>query len=110
MEAAGTLGRILDLMAGGLSLGRAKRAALFFGAGLYALLVMLNPVLHDDLACHLKSPTQCNACMASPSASRVEGMGPTLPVLAEAGWVEPAGRTVVVSAPAPALPGRSPPA
>ena len=80
------------------------------GAALYALLLMVNPVLHDDLACHLKSPTQCNACMASPMASRVDGMGPTLPVLAASGWVKPPGRTVVVNAPAPTRPGRSPPA
>jgi hypothetical protein len=97
-------------MVGRVSLGRRTRAALFFSVGLYAVLLMVNPVLHDDLACHLKSPTQCNACMASPAASRVEGMGPTLPVLADAGFVEPVGRTVVVAAPAPTLPGRSPPA
>jgi hypothetical protein len=77
---------------------------------LYAALMIVNPVLHDDLACHLNSPTQCNACMASPSASRVEGMAPILPVLADAGLVEPCTRTVVLAAPAPALPGRSPPA
>jgi hypothetical protein len=90
--------------------GRLREAALFVGVGLYALLVMVNPALHDDLACHLKSPTQCNACMASPSASRVEGMGPILPVLADAGLVEPVIPLVVLAAPAPTLPGRSPPA
>ena len=80
------------------------------GAAVYALLVMVNPVLHEDLACHLKSPTHCNACMASPSASRVDGMGPILPVLADAGVVEPCIRIVVRAAPTPTLPGRSPPA
>jgi hypothetical protein len=97
-------------MVGRPGLGRVTRAALFFSVGLYALLVMVNPVLHEDLASHLKSPTHCNACMASPSASRVEGMGPTLPVLADAGWVEPVGRTVVLAVPSLSLPGRSPPA
>jgi hypothetical protein len=97
-------------MVGRSQSGCVRRAALLVGLGLYALLLMVNPVLHDDLACHLKSPTHCNACMASPSASRVERMGPTLPVLADAGWVEPSGRTVVLAAPTPTLPGRSPPA
>jgi hypothetical protein len=97
-------------MVGRSQSGRVRRAALLVGLGLYALLLMVNPVLHDDLAGHLKSPTHCNACMASPSASRVEGMGPMLPVLVAAGWVETLGPTVVAAAPAPTLPGRSPPA
>jgi hypothetical protein len=92
------------------SLTHRRRGIVLAGAAVYALLVMVNPVLHEDLASHLKSPTHCNACTASPSASRVEGMGPILPVLAAAGWVEPVGRTLVVAAPAPTLPGRSPPA
>ena len=92
------------------SLTRKRRTFVLAGAAVYALLVMVNPVLHEDLVSHLKSPTHCNACMASPSASRVEAMGPTLPVLAAAGWVEPVDRTVVAAAPAPTLPGRSPPA
>jgi hypothetical protein len=87
-----------------------RRTFVLAGAAVYALLLMVNPVLHDDLACHLKSPTHCNACTASPSASRVERMGPILPVLADAGLIEPSTRTVVRAAPAPTLPGRSPPA
>lgn len=87
-----------------------RRAWTLVGAAAYALLLMVNPVLHDDLACHLKSPMHCNACAASPSASRVDGMGPAMPMLAEAGWIELSGRTAVAAAPAPTLPGRSPPA
>ena len=106
-----TAGAILATMTGFVrSLTRRRRAIVLAGAAIYALLVMVNPVLHDDLACHLKSPTQCNACMASPSASRVEGMRPVLPVLADAGLVEPLTRTIVRAASAPTLPGRSPPA
>jgi hypothetical protein len=86
------------------------RPALLLGVGLYALLLMVNPVLHDDLACHLKSPTHCNACMASPTASRMEALGPMLPVLADAGLVELSGQPAIVAVPALALPGRSPPA
>jgi len=87
-----------------------RRTFVLAGAAVYALLLMVNPVLHDDLACHLKSPTHCNACTASPSASRVEGAGPILPVLADAGLVEPCAMSVVLAAFTPTLPGRSPPA
>jgi hypothetical protein len=92
------------------NLSRRRRGWVLGGAAVYALLLMINPVLHDDLAGHLKSPMQCKACTASPSASRVEGMGPTLPVLVDAGGVEPRSATVVIAASIPALPGRSPPA
>jgi hypothetical protein len=91
-------------------LRRSRRSWVLAGAALYALLLMVNPVLHDDLAGHLQSPAHCKACTASPSASRVEGMGPMLPVLADAGSVEPLGSTVVATAFTPTLPGRSPPA
>ena len=90
-------------------LGR-SRWWILAGAAVYALLLMVNPVLHDDLVGHLKSPAHCKACTASPTASRVEGLGPMLPVLADAGWVEPAGPAVVATAFTPTLPGRSPPA
>ena len=87
-----------------------RRGWVLAGAAVYTLLLMVNPVLHDDLAGHLKSPAHCKACTASPTASRVEGLGPMLPVLADAGWVEPTGSTVVSTAFTPTLPGRSPPA
>jgi len=87
-----------------------RRSWVLAGVAAYALFLVINPVLHDDLASHLKSPTHCNACTASPSAARVDGVGPMLPVLADAGWVEPVSRTVVLPPSAPALPGRSPPA
>ena len=89
---------------------RRNRGSLLAGVAIYALLLMVNPVLHDDLVGHLKSPAHCKACTASPTASRVEGLGPMLPVLAEAGWVEPVRPTVVTAAAVPNLPGRSPPA
>jgi len=38
----------------------------------YAALVMASPVLCHDLACHAKSRTHCDACLASPLASPVE--------------------------------------
>jgi len=89
---------------------RNRRQFVLAGAAVYALLLMVNPVLHDDLAGHLKSPAHCKACTASPAASRIEGMGPVLPVLVDAGLVESCVRTVVLADSTPALPGRSPPA
>jgi hypothetical protein len=77
---------------------------------LYGLLVAINPILHDDLACHLKSPTHCSACLASPSASRVEAVGLPAPLLAETGRVETVGRAAETAAPVLILAGRSPPA
>jgi hypothetical protein len=91
-------------------LRRSGRGWVLAGAAVYTLLLMVNPVLHDDLAGHLKSPAHCKACTASPTASRAEGLGPMLPVLADAGWVEPVGTTVAATACASTLPGRSPPA
>jgi hypothetical protein len=89
---------------------RNRRGWILAGAAVYALLLMVNPVLHDDLAGHLKSPTQCKACAATPFASRVERTGPTLPVFADVGSVETSGRTIVLGAGTPTVPGRSPPA
>jgi hypothetical protein len=39
---------------------------------LYAALMAVSPVLCHDLACHLKSATHCDACLAHPSASPAE--------------------------------------
>jgi hypothetical protein len=39
---------------------------------LYALLLTVSPVLHHDLACHVKSPGHCDACVANAPASRAE--------------------------------------
>src|SRR6185503_13767387 len=52
-----------------------RRGWVLAGVAVYALLLMVNPVLHDDLAGHLKSPAHCKACTASPTASRVDGLG-----------------------------------
>lgn len=76
----------------------------------YALLLAVNPVLHDDLACHLKSPTHCSACTASPSASRVEAMGASLPAPVSLGSVEPLPRSSETHTPLVVRAGRAPPA
>jgi len=89
---------------------RHHRGAILWTLAVYALLLAVNPVLHDDLACHLKSPTHCSACTASPSASRVETVGPSLPVPVKAGRVETSEYTSETVAPLLVLAGRAPPA
>jgi hypothetical protein len=81
------------------------------GLVLYTLVLFASPVLHHDLACHLKTPGHCDACAMSPVASRVESAVVTgLPRLAQAGTVEAARE----AAPRPwtrvAASGRAPPA
>jgi hypothetical protein len=89
---------------------RRHRAAILWLLGIYALVLGVNPILHDDIACHLKSPTHCSACTASPSASRVEVVGATLPIPVEVGRVETSDHSAQALAPHLALAGRSPPA
>jgi len=64
-----------------------RRALAALALSLYAVLLVVSPVLHHDLACHMKSPTHCDACAANPLASRVEAVAvaflPGLPVVGE---------------------------
>jgi hypothetical protein len=39
---------------------------------LYALFLLAVPFTHHDLACHLKTPFHCTACMSSPPGSSPE--------------------------------------
>jgi hypothetical protein len=56
--------------------------------GLYGATILATPLLHHDLACHQKSPTHCQACTASPLASRIErGVVPAAAPLRDAGSV-----------------------
>jgi hypothetical protein len=68
-------GRIIDKMMPGSSGPRhgslARATALT--AGLYALVLVVGPVLHHDLACHLKSRTHCTACVISITAPGEQG-------------------------------------
>lgn len=79
--------------------------------GLYVALLVASPLAHHDLACHVKSPTHCDACQANPLASSTEP-APGLQV-----WTDGAAGDVEIPeahAPRPALlaplAGRSPPA
>jgi hypothetical protein len=88
-----------------------RRAALLLGLGLYALLLVVAPVLEHDFDCHLKSRTHCNMCVASPLASRVEsGVLTGIISLPLAGRVELQRENLVHAVPHVRLPGRSPPA
>jgi len=79
--------------------------------GVYALLLAANPLLHHDVACHLKSPTHCVACTSSPSASRIEADAPlSALMLPEAGRVAGAERLAADTAATFETTGRSPPA
>ena len=97
-------------MVSGRAFAGRRRGGILWMLAVYALLLAVNPVLHDDIACHLKSPTHCSACTASPSASRVEAVGPSLPMPVAAGRVEPPPRATETAAPVDILSGRAPPA
>jgi hypothetical protein len=79
--------------------------------GCYLVALAVAPLLHHDLECHVKSPTHCNACMASPPGLRSATGAPVDAIhLHDAGTVEVVSPTALVSAFAVDTPGRSPPA
>lgn len=51
---------------------RRRTGAWILVLGLYALVSIVAPLLHHDFACHLQSRPHCDACTASPEASRIE--------------------------------------
>lgn len=78
---------------------------------LHALVASAAPLLHHDLACHVKTPTHCDACVQTPMGPRAE-VGFTLerPRLTDLGHVP--GPLATGPAPEPVLKrsGRAPPA
>jgi hypothetical protein len=79
---------------------RGRTGSLTLVLSLYAGTVLGTPLLHHDLACHLKSPTHCDACMANPLSSRVEsGVEPVPPRFHDSGRVPT--RSVAAPEPAP---------
>lgn len=78
---------------------------------LYAIVLAASPALHHDLICHLKTPTHCTACHASPVAPRAEArVEVTPPVLSNAPSVE-SREEIAALAPVPLRScGRAPPA
>lgn len=90
---------------------RRNRGLIFLALALFTLLVSVSPLLHHDLACHLKTPTHCTACLASPPASRIErAAGPECWTLRRAERVEGLCQDAVDLADVVRTPGRSPPA
>lgn len=72
-----------------MGLARCLRPLAFLGLAAYAVVLSASPVLHHDLACHLKTPGHCDACATSPLASRAEAASAsTPPRLDEVGMVE----------------------
>jgi hypothetical protein len=81
------------------------------GLAVYAAILVVSPVLHHDLACHVKSPTHCEACATNPLASRTEPVAAiTLPGLAVAGDVVATAIAQVHTASLSTVSGRAPPA
>jgi hypothetical protein len=77
----------------------------------YVLALDVAPLLHHDLECHVKSPTHCNACMASPPGlCSIAGTPLDATRLRDAGDVAAARAILPVPAFTVDAPGRSPPA
>jgi hypothetical protein len=78
---------------------------------LYALLTAISPALHHDVACHVKSPAHCDACMANPLASRAEASkGVDAPAICAAGETPVCTEAREHRTPVPPTSGRAPPA
>ena len=77
----------------------------------YALILAATPLLHHDLDCHFKTPTHCQACLASPAAAptaiSVVGWSGPLP---EAGRAFAAPRLLSPLTVRVEISGRAPPA
>ena len=90
---------------------RSARLWTWLGLAVYSVILVVSPVVHHDLACHVKSPTHCEACAANPLASRVEtavvAVTSALPV---AGEVAPIAQDVDGADPVRIAAGRAPPA
>jgi len=81
------------------------------GLAVYSVILIVSPVVHHDLACHVKSPTHCDACAANPLASRVEtAVLAVTAALPAAGEVPPAAHDSDGADPVRIAKGRAPPA
>jgi len=45
------------------------RIAKWLGVALYAVVLILAPFTHHDIACHLKNPQHCTACTSNPAST-----------------------------------------
>lgn len=87
-----------------------SRRWIALGVALYAVVLVASPVLHHDLACHLKAPTHCDACTANPLGSRADVVACPAPASVAMGAEAPAAAGAAMALFASATPGRAPPA
>jgi hypothetical protein len=79
--------------------------------GVYAIILMVGPILHHDLACHLKSRTHCTVCVVSVTAPGTHGSAGLVAVDLRADGAIALERALAVTPVSVALlVGRSPPA
>jgi hypothetical protein len=91
--------------------GGRRATPLAAAMGLYALVAVVGPFQHHDLACHLKSRTHCTSCVVSASvASSSSGAALMARELADAGQCAVPAAPGLRSADILCAPGRSPPA
>jgi len=78
---------------------------------LYAVLLVVAPVAHADVADHVKASSHCHVCATNPLAARVEPrIASAPPTLAAAGEVAPYRAEGFVAPVSSRTSGRSPPA
>jgi hypothetical protein len=94
-----------------LKAARRLRPLAVFGLALYVFVLLVSPVLHHDLACHVKTPGHCDACAASPVASRAESKASVAAPALEPGQTLDAAQSRVPRATrGVSVDGRGPPA
>jgi hypothetical protein len=86
-------------------------SATALAVGLYALVLMVGPILHHDLACHVKSRTHCTVCVVSVTAPGTYGTAGLIAADLRANGTIALERAMAVTPVSAALlVGRSPPA
>jgi hypothetical protein len=82
-----------------------------FALAVYAVILVVGPAAHADLADHVKASNHCQACVANPLAARIEPrVVSSTPVLSAAGEVAGLESAGFVSPAVSRTSGRAPPA
>jgi hypothetical protein len=86
------------------------RTAKWLGVALYAVVLILAPFTHHDIACHLKDPQHCTACTSTQVGTDPAALtAPTFVLLVDLGQAVPSdspSESVLLAAEST---GRSPP-
>lgn len=90
--------------------GPRARTLVALTLAIYAVLLVVSPLLHHDLACHVKSAAHCDACIANPMASRVETGAAPPTALALVGSIRTVSAVALVARSTAPRRGRAPPA